>query len=85
MQAGEKSVDGDGRRVRNWRGSLILLEEVERILVPTINSLSRTTALIQLGRDVRGDLVLIEFGLGLDKADPLVDTSVTMPHCVRYG
>jgi acetoin utilization deacetylase AcuC-like enzyme len=52
--------------------------------VPAFNALSRTTALIQLGRDVRGDLVLINFGLDLDKADPLVDTSVTMQHCVRY-
>jgi hypothetical protein len=53
--------------------------------VPAFNDLSRTTALIQLGRDVRGDLVLIDFELGLDKADPLVDISVTIPHCVRYG
>jgi hypothetical protein len=53
--------------------------------VPALNDISKTTALIQLGRDVQGDLVLIDFGLGLDKADPLVDTSVTMPHCVRYG
>jgi hypothetical protein len=57
---------------------------VERVLVPAFSALSRTTALIQLGRDVRGDLVLIDFGLGLDKANPLVDISVTMPHCVRY-
>jgi hypothetical protein len=58
---------------------------VERILVPAFNALSKTTALIQLGRDVRRDLILIDFGLGPDKADPLVDTSVTMLHCVRYG
>jgi hypothetical protein len=62
-----------------------MLEEVEHILVPAFNALSRTTALIQLGRDVRGDLVLIDFGLSPDKADQLVDTSVTMPHCFRYG
>jgi hypothetical protein len=53
--------------------------------LPAFNALSRRTALIQLGRDVRGDLVLIEFGLGPDKADSLDDTGVTMPHCVRYG
>jgi hypothetical protein len=53
--------------------------------VPAFNALSRMTALIQVGRDVRGDLVLIDFGLGPDKADPLVDTSVTMSHSVRYG
>jgi hypothetical protein len=85
IQAGEQSVDGDGRQVRNWRGSPILLEEVERILVPAFKAFSRTTALVQFGRDVRGDLNLIDFGLGPDKADPLVDTSVTMPLCVRYG
>jgi hypothetical protein len=54
-------------------------------LCPAFNALSRTTALIQLGRDVRGDFNLIDFGLGPDKANSLVDTSVTMPHCVRYG
>jgi hypothetical protein len=58
---------------------------MERILEPAFNALSRTTALIQIGRDARGDLILIDFELGSDKADPLVDTSVTMPHCVRYG
>jgi hypothetical protein len=44
-----------------------------------------TTALIQLGLDVRGDFVLIDFGRGPDKTDPLVETSVIMPHCVRHG
>jgi hypothetical protein len=53
--------------------------------MPPFDALSGTKALIQLGRDVRGDLVLIDIGLGSDKADPLVDTSVTMPHCVRHG
>jgi hypothetical protein len=43
------------------------------------------TSLIQIGRDVRGDLVLIDFELGPDKADPFVDTSVTMPHFIRHG
>jgi acetoin utilization deacetylase AcuC-like enzyme len=58
---------------------------MEQILVPAFNALSRMTAQIQFGRDVRGDLVLIDFGLDPDKADPLVDTSVTMSHCVRYS
>jgi hypothetical protein len=31
--------------------------------VPALNALSRTTALIQLGRDVGGDLVLNNVGL----------------------
>jgi hypothetical protein len=47
-------------------------------LVPVFDALARTTALIQFARDVRGDFVLIDFGLGLDKANPLVDTSVTI-------
>jgi hypothetical protein len=53
--------------------------------VPAFDALAKTTALIQVGRVVRGDFVLIDFGLGPDKADPLVDTSVTMPHCVSHG
>jgi hypothetical protein len=45
--------------------------------VPAFNALSRTTALIQLGRDVRGDFVWIDFGLGPDKAGPCHIASVT--------
>jgi predicted aspartyl protease len=62
-----------------------MLEEMERILVPSYDVLTRTTALIQLRRDVRGDHFLIGFGLSPDKVDSLVDTSVTMPYCVRHG